>query len=82
MDTDYLSQLQRGDKQILAHLAQIQPQQIGITIITVEEQIRGRLAKIRQKANLLKNDRTPPTNDRPQPQKPIARQKRRSPAKI
>jgi hypothetical protein len=33
MDTDYLSQLQRGDKQILAHLAQIQPQQIGITII-------------------------------------------------
>lgn len=48
MDTDYLSQLQRGDRQILAHLAQIQPQQIGITIITAEEQIRGRLAKIRQ----------------------------------
>lgn len=48
MDTDYLSQLQRGDQRILAHLAQIKPPSIGITIITVEEQIRGRLAKIRQ----------------------------------
>ena len=48
MDTDYLSQLQRGDQQILTHLAQIKPQSIGITIITVEEQIRGRLAKLRQ----------------------------------
>lgn len=48
MDTDYLSQLQRGDPQILTHLAQIKPQLIGITIITVEEQIRGRLAKLRQ----------------------------------
>ncbi len=48
MDTDYLSQLQRGDQQILEHLAQIKPPSIGITIITVEEQIRGRLAKIRQ----------------------------------
>ena len=34
MDTDYLSQLQRGDRQILTHLAQIKPQSIGITIIT------------------------------------------------
>lgn len=47
LDTDHLSLQQRGHQKLLAHLNQIPPDEIAITVITVEEQLRGRLAQIR-----------------------------------
>jgi tRNA(fMet)-specific endonuclease VapC len=47
LDTDHLSLQQRGHPQLLLHLRQIPPDELAITVITVEEQLRGRLAQIR-----------------------------------
>ena len=47
LDTDHLSLYQRGDVEVRSHLVHIPLQQIVITIIAAEEQIRGRLAQIR-----------------------------------
>jgi len=48
LDTDHLSLLQRGHPRILARLAAIPLAQRAVTIITVDEQIQGRLALIRR----------------------------------
>jgi len=50
LDTDHLSLYQRGHSLINIRLKNCQPNEIAITIITVEEQIRGRLTQIK-KAN-------------------------------
>jgi tRNA(fMet)-specific endonuclease VapC len=50
LDSDQLSLYQRGHEAIREHLLAISPDQIGITVITVEELLRGRLAQIRQAA--------------------------------
>ncbi len=47
LDTDHLSLQQRGFPQLLTRLKQIPPDEIAISVITVEEQFRGRLAQIR-----------------------------------
>ena len=47
LDTDHLSLQQRGIPQLLSRLKQIPPDEIAISVITVEEQFRGRLAQIR-----------------------------------
>jgi len=47
LDTDTLSLFERGHPQVTARFRQIPYHEIGITIITVEEQLRGRLARIR-----------------------------------
>lgn len=47
LDTDHLSLYQRGDVRVRSHLGPISHQPITITVITTEEQLRGRLAQIR-----------------------------------
>lgn len=48
LDTDHLSLLQRGHPRVLARLASIPSAQRAVTIITVDEQLQGRLAVIRR----------------------------------
>lgn len=51
LDTDTLSQFQRGHQRIEARFKQIPSQQIAISIITAEEAVPGRFAKIRAARN-------------------------------
>ncbi len=46
LDTDHVSLLQRGNLAIAAHLQQQDPQQCAVSVITVAEQMQGRLAQI------------------------------------
>lgn len=46
LDTDHVSLLQRGNPAITAHLRQIDPQQTFATVITLVEQVQGRLAQL------------------------------------
>src|SRR5262245_4618604 len=48
LDTDHVSLLQRGSMYMLANLEQASFDQRAVTIITVTEQIQGRLAVIHQ----------------------------------
>jgi len=48
LDTDHLSLNLRGHPQVRERLAQISPDDLAITIITAEEQLRGRLAQVRK----------------------------------
>jgi tRNA(fMet)-specific endonuclease VapC len=48
LDTDHLSLYQRGVEPLVSRLLSHSPDELAITIITVEEQIRGRLAQIRK----------------------------------
>lgn len=47
LDSDHLSLYQRGHEALLSHLLITPPDQLAITVISVEELIRGRLAQIR-----------------------------------
>jgi tRNA(fMet)-specific endonuclease VapC len=51
LDTDHISLFQRGHPQIVNRLATVALTDIAITIITIEEQIRGRFNMIRQAAS-------------------------------
>lgn len=46
LDTDHLSLLQRGNEAIRQHLLAIPATEIAITVVTLEEQLRGWLALI------------------------------------
>ena len=46
LDTDHLSLLQRGNENIRTHLLVIAPAEIAITVVSLEEQLRGWLAVI------------------------------------
>jgi tRNA(fMet)-specific endonuclease VapC len=48
LDTDHLSLAQRRHPQVIARILSTPKDEIAITIITVEEQIRGRFAEIRR----------------------------------
>ena len=48
LDTDHLSLYQRDFEPLLSKLLSHPPDELAITIITVEEQLRGRLAQIRK----------------------------------
>jgi tRNA(fMet)-specific endonuclease VapC len=48
LDTDHLSLYQREVEPLLSKLLSHPPDELAITIITVEEQLRGRLAQIRK----------------------------------
>ena len=50
LDSDHLSLYQRNYESIGTYLLRIQPEDIAITIVSIEELIRGRFAQIR-KAN-------------------------------
>jgi tRNA(fMet)-specific endonuclease VapC len=53
-DTDHLSLLQRGNLQVRQRITAIRPQEIAVTVVTMEEQLQGRLSEIR-KASQLSN---------------------------
>lgn len=48
LDTDHFSLYQRGAEPLLSRLLSHPPDELAITIITIEEQLRGRLAQIRK----------------------------------
>lgn len=48
LDTDHLSLYQRGIEPLLSRLLSHPPDELAITIITIEEQLRGRLAQVRK----------------------------------
>ena len=48
LDSDHLSLYQRGHEPLGQRLLTVPPNQIAITVISVEELIRGRLAQIRK----------------------------------
>lgn len=50
LDSDHLSLYQRGHQTLRPYLASIPPQQIAMTIISVEELLRGRLAQVHRAA--------------------------------
>lgn len=51
LDTDHLSLYQRGHPALKARIESVPPHEIAITIITVEEQMRGRLAQVKKAAS-------------------------------
>lgn len=48
LDTDHVSLFQRNDPHISARVLAIPPRELTTTIITVEEQLRGRLDRVRR----------------------------------
>ena len=48
LDTDHITLLQRGEPQVVEHLAKVPKHLIAASIVTYEEQLRGRLAVVRQ----------------------------------
>jgi tRNA(fMet)-specific endonuclease VapC len=48
LDTDHLTLFERGHPGVVTRVGQTPFHEIGITVITAEEQIRGRLAQIRR----------------------------------
>lgn len=51
LDTDHISLFQREHPVVTKRVNQANPKQIATTIITVEEQIRGRLAQIKKSSS-------------------------------
>ena len=50
LDTDHLSLNLRGHQKVRERLALVLPDEVAITIITAEEQLRGRLAQVSKAA--------------------------------
>jgi tRNA(fMet)-specific endonuclease VapC len=48
LDTDHVSLFQRNDPRVSARVLATPPQELAITVITVEEQLRGRLDRVRR----------------------------------
>lgn len=48
LDSDHLSLYQRGHEPLRSYLSSIAPERIAITIISVEELVRGRFAQVRK----------------------------------
>ncbi|MGH9940639.1 MAG: type II toxin-antitoxin system VapC family toxin, partial [Blastocatellia bacterium] len=48
LDTDHLSLARRGHQHVTAKILAARPDEIAITIITAEEQLRGRFSQIRK----------------------------------
>lgn len=51
LDTDTVTHQQRGHKRILANLALVDRSTVATTVITMYEQLRGRLAAVNRKQN-------------------------------
>lgn len=48
LDTDHLTLLLQGHPNVVRRVASVHPAEIRVTIVTIEEQLRGRLNTIRQ----------------------------------
>lgn len=48
LDTDHVSLLQRGYPLVIAQVARLPASQLAVTVITVDEQLQGRMAVIRR----------------------------------
>jgi predicted nucleic acid-binding protein len=46
LDTDHYSLIQRGDREVIERFQEIDSSEIYLTIITVQEQIKGRFKNI------------------------------------
>ena len=51
LDTDHVSLAQRGHPQVMARIMSASPESLSISIVTVQEQMRGRLAQTQQAKN-------------------------------
>lgn len=51
LDTDHVSLHQRGDLSVSQRIAMVEPLQLAVSIVTVEEQMRGWLDRIRKAKN-------------------------------
>jgi len=54
LDSDAVSYHQRGYPAIVARISSITPESIATTVVTVEEQFQGRLARIRRQPDLAR----------------------------
>lgn len=57
LDTDHLSLLLRGHPNVVQQVTKFNPQEIAVTIVTVEEQLRGRLNAIQQASQPARYER-------------------------
>jgi tRNA(fMet)-specific endonuclease VapC len=48
LDTDHVSLFQRNHPQVVAKIMETLPEQLAVTVVSVEEQRRGRLAQIKR----------------------------------
>ena len=48
LDTDHISLLQRGDKKVLERFGDVQEDSVASSIVSYEEQLRGRLSIVRR----------------------------------
>jgi len=48
LDTDHITLFQRGHPQVVEHLSRVPENLIATSVVTYEEQLRGRLAVVRQ----------------------------------
>lgn len=48
LDTDHVSLFQRNHPQVVAKIMETLPEQLAVTVISVEEQLQGRLAQIKR----------------------------------
>ena len=53
LDTDHVSLFQRSDPLVVQHVAAVGPTKLAVTLVTVEEQLRGWLSAIRRTAATL-----------------------------
>jgi tRNA(fMet)-specific endonuclease VapC len=52
LDTDHISLLQRGQSQVVERVSTTPPDDLAASVVTYEEQLRGRLDVIRQAPNV------------------------------
>lgn len=48
LDTDHVSLFQRRHPRVIVKIGTTPPQRLAVTIITLEEQLKGRLAQIKK----------------------------------
>jgi len=48
LDTDHVSLFQRDHPRVVARIREKSPEQLAVAVITIEEQLRGRLAQIKR----------------------------------
>lgn len=57
LDTDIITYQQRGDQRIIQKLELLDPNEVAVTVVSMYEQLRGRLANINRKQSVLQLQR-------------------------